>query len=123
MKYIIREGTKRGEGLYWTVRNAYGFEEWGPQFFCFEPSERDEARDIAVRVGGRVVRLLSHEEAKRKAAAMELLDCAKAFMVRAHARRMLRSDRMNTKADTYAESARALRERAEELWPAKGGAK
>lgn len=77
--------------------------------------DRGQAKGLAKARGGRVVRVLSHEEAKRKAAAVELCAMARDLqdVAAAHS-----EPGQSDYADGYSDAARDLEKRAEALWPA-----
>jgi hypothetical protein len=100
MRYIVREGKVRGKGRYW---HALG-DRWIKGRPALTYSDRTIAGIDAKDLGGRVVRLLSHEEAKAKASAEALREAA--------------ADDRRTSETWVAEW---LEERAEALWPARAG--
>ena len=77
--------------------------------------DRGQAKALAKARGGRVVRILSHEEAKRKAAAMALLALAKEFREAApfYRKRPFESGA----AAGLLDAARHAEAEAEKLWP------
>lgn len=117
MKYIIRSGKVKGEGLYLCMGEEQALDHFnGPDsprvrtYGLLENAQRElpHAENI-FRGPCRIVRLLSHEEAKRKFAAGVLREMA-AFM-----EMWAKHGHVHTH-----ESADALRNEASKLWPAKG---
>ncbi len=120
MIYVVREGQERGEGVYWRSGPPPGFRD---QYYAPRGSRvvkflsRAAAKSVADWHGGRAVRLLSREEAKRKFAANELRAQAKSVEVISRQARLLRSERSQGQAEAYEATAKHLRARADALWP------
>jgi hypothetical protein len=127
VKYAVKI---EGERLPYACLNCHpgpcGYDHERKPFYSDFSSATDDAKattevhavavDVAKARGGRVVRILSHEEAKRKAVAKEL---------RAQAQQARKSG-MKSKEDELTEAfakliftavALAMEERANELWP------
>jgi len=108
MRFLVREFQERGRGR---CLATYGGEvRFAPVSYLgarkFDTEE--EAREAARRFGGRVVRLLSHDEAKRRATAKALREEA--------GKLRRRSCRCGCKYNSH--HADMLEKRARSLWPA-----
>ena len=78
--------------------------------------DRGQAKALAKARGGRVVRILSHEEAKRKAAAVALLK--RSGTLRDEARKYVGDDHEEGVASGLRIAADDAEAEAEKLWPA-----
>lgn len=105
MKFIIRSGKVRGRGEYWIPDLGYGHGWFTTITHAYRFDGRERAREEVLNIArdtgrdARIVRLLSHEEAKRKFAAGVLREMA---------------------GDAFGLYATDLRMKADELWPVKG---
>lgn len=115
MRYVVREGTRRGCGRYLNPDVING---WSVHRTRARVQSKASARASAKHWGGRVVRLLSPAEAKRKAIATEIRriveeDCAEGLVVAKFKPEAGVPDCTMIMTDF-------LLKRADALWPAKG---
>ena len=114
--YIVREGQVRGRGRYLCcLSDAREPFYWRPSAAGCDRGARRTAERSAKSAGGRVVRILSHEEAKRKAKAAGLRELAEE----------MRADMkywppFDVSRDVIKKMARKAEEKADALWPRKG---
>lgn len=89
MKYIIREGTVRGQGRYWSFEAGAGRSGyfWAPDDPVFYTGNVDEVRRQARAIGGRVVRLTT----KAERAVRE--DVQRLLLIEEQAKRVVRAER------------------------------
>ena len=109
--YLIREGKERGHGRYLrfvrdileeTEAQWYGWRDKAEKYYT-----DDEAGKDVARYGGRVVRLLTPAEAKRKAQAEVLREMAA----------WLRGPRPESPWPVSTQAADEAERRADALWP------
>lgn len=81
-RYIVREGTERGEGAWITSDENGRWQEVHQQRGAWYFDSHAEAAPVAQEVGGRVVRLLSREESCQRAIAAALLRIAFPFVTK-----------------------------------------
>ncbi len=122
MRWIVREGQERGRGE--RVYDRFANDSWDERkdaervAECGGRTDCSYGADSETKPGpdgkhGRVIRLLSPDEAKRKAIAAELRTLAKAWRVEA--------DDLHESGGHFRMLAGDLERRADELWPARGG--
>lgn len=116
-RYVVRRGTKRGRGEYLVFGHGLSCDRRQANALRFT---LDEARVAARACGGRVVRLLSREEGRRRFAAAELL--AAVERIRPEFERWCHLTGLQggpgwTEADLLKRVMDDLRARAEHLWP------
>lgn len=133
-KLVVRHGTKRGEGAYYGGLYLVGYRNGQKRASTSAPApwlreccdrvdehvswttdqawaadlSEGEAGLLAAKHGGRVVRVLTRDEAKRKRAAEELRAAADALVEEAAT--------FGAAEGTVEWCAMRLRQRAEELW-------
>ncbi len=119
-RWVVREGSVRGEGA-WITCDANGrWQERHRQRDAWYFDSLREAGPVAHEVGGRVVALLTHEQSKAKAAADALRKLATEHCTIAAAIPMPTQLEAGYVAGLRA-AARDAREAADALWPRSGG--
>lgn len=130
MKYAVKiDGARLPYACVGCHQGPCGFDHERKPFFSDGSSwtsdhhlvtdDRDRAVEVAKARGGRVVRILSHEEAKRKAAALALLSQARRLyeVAKEYDSRRFNVSFADGHASGLSAAAYDLEERAEVLWP------